>query len=114
MVTSADGPTERKENRTKSGQTSASAWALEGDTTTFKKALNPTFDIHRSVALHRVSPSSHRLVHDLSHVLDVSLFYSFRSLTCQKRATSHPCGPSRNASTVLEFDEMLVPVPTMV
>ena len=54
-------------------QTSEFAWALEGDTTAFKKALNPTFDLYRCVTLHHVSLDCHQMVRGLSHVLDVSL-----------------------------------------
>ena len=80
MASLVDGRTGREEQKANSGQTSDSAWALEGDTTAFKKALNPTFDLYRYFALHRVPLSCHQLVLGLSHVLDVSFIYPFRGL----------------------------------
>ena len=90
MASLVDGTTAREEQKASSGQTSDSAWALEGDTTAFKKALNPTFDLYRYLALHREPYGCHQLLLALSHVLDVSFIYPFRGLIIQRVGTSQP------------------------
>ena len=90
MASLVDGTTAREEQKASSGQTSDSAWALEGDTTAFKKALNPTFDLYRYLALHREPSGCHQLLLALSHVLDVSFIYPFRGLIIQRVGTSQP------------------------
>lgn len=71
MASLTEGKNAQEENRAGGVQTSDSVWAAEGGTSAFKKALNPTFDTYRYVAVHRMSVIRHQPLHDLSRTLDV-------------------------------------------
>lgn len=71
MASLTEGTDAQKEDRAGGVQTSDSIWTAEGDTSAFKKSLNPTFDPYRFVAMHRMSFIRHQPLYDLSRTLDV-------------------------------------------
>lgn len=107
MAPLVDGTPGREEHRADTEQTSEFAWALEGDTTAFKKALNPTFDLYRCATLHHAALDCHQVVRGLSHVLDVSLNHVSRGDMSTRGGMLH-LSPSANIPDILPTcDEML-------
>ena len=85
MAPSTEGRDAQKEDRAGGVQTAASIWTAEGDTSAFKKALNPTFDPYRFVAMHRMSLIRLQPFYDFSRTLDVInyLFSGIHMTSCE-------------------------------